>query len=563
MLQSLNIFSNSLKDIQIAELLTAFVRPTTTFDGGGGGGQDQSSFGGYSSASSSITGAGDNTNSHHPHQHHQRRNNTNKEDITWKMKQGRTLVMNNYFESNHFNQSVTSLSIGRNELGPLASDVLTRMMKQNVTLTTLSLDGVTKTTPVLFKGIIEAIRLYNPYLQSLNLDHWTNLSVKSCEYVAKLLRCPVKAHQQFINIHTLSLQKCSLTFLHLKLMRKFLALSHGLKSLDLSFNPITDQGADYLADILMGKEMGDEEKEELEQQKREKEELKKKNRRASMVEGEESLEIIDEEERAEREAARHRSVLPPIVEIINESGGPPIIYLSLSSCELTVKGITTITRALHTNNNKENIQRTVKELNFSFNNISSDCLLFMVELSHFSCEELNLSSTRLQTKGTKYLFQILTPSIYQIKANNMSPPVKTAGVLRDSLCVLSLSENEISDSVGKPFCEFLSGNQKLRMLDLSFNKLSDANKELYQQAIKVTSSSSELKKLEELFIRLEGNPCDPLILDAPGATRCKTRFAEGIFPNRFNSNNGGYDHVDFYSRATFSVRKEIHGLVVG
>jgi hypothetical protein len=537
MLQSLNVFNNQLSDRLMGELLSAFITPTSQF------GKDPADDFDFTESIESST-----STVNQPPKKRRSRSSYSKKPTQ------KQLVVNGYFETTHYNQSVTNLSIGRNELGPVASEVLVRVMKQNVVLTHLSIDGVMKMTPIFFKNIVEAIRLYNSYLLSLSLEYLP-LSVKSCEYVAKLLRKPTNK-LQMINIHTLNLQKCSITFLHLKFMRKFLSLSRSLRVLNLSFNTIGDEGAVFLSDILLGREIID----EFPKKKKKKQEEEEEPAEDDDEEDDEE-EVVDENgnrKKKEKKKKKNKNEPPPpeMPAPINPANSPPITSLDLSCCQLTEKGCRLIIQALTTQ------QRLFQKLDLSLNPITSKCFELMTELSALPVTELNLNSTRLQTKGCKYLFQLLTPSIESISptiSSNQSQPISST--LRIHLRQLHLSNNELSDSIGMTLAQCLVENTRLNELDLSFNKLTDANKSLFQQAVAIPSTASIDQKLEDLFIRMEGNPCDALIFDAPGMSRCKTKFNQGIYANRFNSNNNGYDHVDAQSRTTFLARKAIKEII--
>jgi len=541
---TLNLFNNQLSDVFLAEILAAFITPTSQFSSD------------LASTSASFTSS--------------RKKGGSRGSVSGNEKR---IIMNNYFETSFFNQSVTDLNIGRNTLAAASSEVLERVIKQNVVLTSLNLEGCFKLAPKTFKRITEAIRLYNPHITRLCCDALP-LSVKSCEYLGK-----IQGKSKVTRVRVLSMSRCNLTSLHVKHLSKFLALSTSVERLDLSANPLTDEAVPSIVDILLG-QVG----------VKEATQAPPPPSKEEKAEVEEEVDVEEEEEEGEGSVKGgaeggsggvEKSSVVSDFSVNTESlfsflsssyvshPTPPLTQLDLSSCSLSAKGCTDIITAI------AQLPRALYEINLSFNSFKgSDVTDFFLAISTVSVTRINLASCHLQSKGGMLLFKVLTPSCQSLRVP-LPQPIEGAGEtntekkkkvmvekpispkLRDSLKYLNITENHVSDSVGPSLAKCITENLVIEEIDLSFNQLTEKHYELYQEAIKVTSSSSALRKLESLTITLTGNPCNPLMFDAPGMSRGKMRFTEGTSPNRFNSIGNGYDHIDAAAREAFYIRKEL------
>jgi hypothetical protein len=683
----LNLFNNNIKDEILATLLTALITPTSQFERHGDG---YSQYGG---------GAGGGSVSPEPSLTFSKRGKGQgviKPQHYSPSASHTSSAAHSYLDILYYNQSLTSLSIGCNEIGDKSCEILERVIKQNTTLSYLSLDGAKGMKPKGLKKITEAIRLYNCYLLSFSLNsiRSPSLSVRSLEYLGK---CQGKS--KISQIRYCYLSKCQLTSLHIKYFMKFLKSSKSLQTLDLSCNSINDEGAIYVADILMGydrTEMMSMINGETARKKKVSEEEEKKRKKERLDDG--FYDDDEEEEEDEREGHADARVGEKTVETLTPllpsfsmplialpASGPPIISLDLTTCSMTINGCLELLKAMKATN------RVFHDLNLSFNELaerSSSSLSpskkekekfkaiyeeFFQVLSFLHIHKLILSSCSLKTKGIKYLLLLLIPSFLsrltvstpidipsvtissadsdagKEKKKEPRPPGQLVNALKaaeeerlislktlkqpvnvfldaaaaaapssvseekkvveapfsnesktvaeelsvpivlekkedengdnnevtstemipslysthflSSLKSLNLSHNSLSDSITSTLCSLLQENMILQSLDLSFNNLTDASSSAYQEAMKVTSSHPALKKVEELSIDITGNPCNSLLFAAPGMSRSKIRFVQGLYPNRFNSNNAGYDHIDQRARKDFMIRKEIKELV--
>ena len=98
----------------------------------------------------------------------------------------------------------------------------------------------------------------------------------------------------------------------------------------------------------------------------------------------------------------------------------------------------------------------------------------------------------------------------------------------ESIRVLSLSGNAIGNPVGMDLRWLLERNMHLSLLDLGFNKITDAIKEDVIPALTVQSSSDDSKKARDLHINMVGNLCDQSIFETPNLTRSKVTFAYAL-----------------------------------
>lgn len=183
--------------------------------------------------------------------------------------------------------------------------------------------------------------------------------------------------------------------------------------------------------------------------------------------------------------------------------GPPLKYLDISTCGVTIAGAIPLLRALSS-------VSTMMFVDISDNNLHGTIpqmkeLMSCIPTS--SLQFINFSRCHLGVHGSIALF--------------------TAIINNNILKSLLLAENEIKDSVDEPLSEYLRVNTSLEVLDLGYNCLTSAGLKRSKLALRVESTSSMERKLKELHINLVGNPCGPYELEYPGMARSKNLLRYG------------------------------------
>jgi Ran GTPase-activating protein (RanGAP) involved in mRNA processing and transport len=143
------------------------------------------------------------------------------------------------------NYSITSLNLGLNDMRVNAVEGLVNMIKNNAVLRTLNIDLSPHITPLQYKAITSAIRLYNSVLEEVSFSE-NPLSVKSVEYISRIF------DSKETNIHKMVLTNCSMKHLHMTAFAQYVLSAKHLTFLDLSGNPIGDKGAAALLKMLAG-----------------------------------------------------------------------------------------------------------------------------------------------------------------------------------------------------------------------------------------------------------------------------------------------------------------------
>lgn len=136
--------------------------------------------------------------------------------------------------------------MGLNEPGENAVEALVNMIKHNAVLRTLVLDLSPRITPLHYKELSIAIRLYNGVLEEISLAE-NALSVKAVEYIARIF------DSKEVAVNKLILTNCSLKHPHMTSLMKYILSAQRLTYLDLSGNPIGDKGAAIIIEMLSGK----------------------------------------------------------------------------------------------------------------------------------------------------------------------------------------------------------------------------------------------------------------------------------------------------------------------
>jgi Ran GTPase-activating protein (RanGAP) involved in mRNA processing and transport len=214
---------------------------------------------------------------------------------------------------------------------------------------------------------------------------------------------------------------------------------------------------------------------------------------------------------------------------------PPFKALDFSSCGLKPEGCAKLLQAVAT-------RRELVKLDLTSNVIGPDNDVALSALARCSLQEMRLASCGLGTKGASTLFASLARADTSIAQH---------------LRFCYLSGNEISDSCTEVLCDVLTKNMTLEALDLGFNLFTDRNKEIFKVALRVMSSSAEIRKVSDLSVNMVGNKCDPYMLETPGLSRAKSNFLFGVRPNEADPSNHGYNHISHASRGHFMARKEL------
>ena len=143
------------------------------------------------------------------------------------------------------NDSLTDLRLNDTGLGALAAGALENSLKTNATLTALHLDFNLGLTPKHLKKILSSIRAYNNCIQRLSFADM-RLSVNSAGQIFRVLGSPD------VPLSVLALPRSGLGPVHLSTVEHSLGKDCSLSSLDLSGNPIGDDGAPFIVAIMRG-----------------------------------------------------------------------------------------------------------------------------------------------------------------------------------------------------------------------------------------------------------------------------------------------------------------------
>lgn len=410
------------------------------------------------------------------------------------------------------NHSITELDIGRNTFGPLASKALTEMLKRNVIINNLKLDLCQGFTPLQLKKLCNSIRLYNSCLNILSCSG-IEFTVKTIEYIGRI------HDSKYTRISKFSLHHCNLKHLHMNALAKHLSYSQCLMYLDISGNPLGNKGACILAEIIhppppttMGGPMPP----------------SGGNAFANSV------------------SLSGNSGAPP--------NGPPLTHLDVSACQIQAEGTASIMTAVSK-------RPGIKYLDISNNIIGCDNQRFFNAFANATAlDEVHLAYCQLQTTGGCAIFNMLLPTVppppYGMNLNDdyVEPPKHLAWNVRS----INLAGNEISNACANPLVKLLLENTHLEVLDLGFNLITNDVKPILQEGIRITSTSSMERKVNELHVNLLGNPCDPYILEFPGMARAKVHFRQGMEANKSDSSLQGYSHLEHRAKGKFFVQKELY-----
>lgn len=372
-LVSLNLFDNSIRDDLLGDLLSCLVTSTHSFDA------------------------------------HTRKNEFGQEK-------------DNTITKILFNQSITTLNIGRNNILENATYYIKQVLKFNVVLTKLELDMAYGISPTSIKEICHAVKLYSRTIQEFTFNG-INLSVKSMEFIARI-------HDSVTSsVKVLNMSDCKLFYLHLKTLCPILSYSHTLLELDLSSNPIGDRGAIAIASFLRGIGFSDDHE---------------------IISYEESKNISKNRSKKSKNnpfngSKNYYSTKNSIVVNI-----PPLKRLDLNNCKLSPKGCAIIAyglrdrtynvaAAIEAKNNsndtvriydKQSVEYSIslnddtdisshyQRLDFvdlSYNNIGPNNSIFYYAISESQVEDLQLNYCNLKTQGAieilKYLKRNPGPSV--------------------------------------------------------------------------------------------------------------------------------------------------------
>ncbi|KAJ1437681.1 hypothetical protein B484DRAFT_228921 [Ochromonadaceae sp. CCMP2298] len=221
----------------------------------------------------------------------------------------------------------------------------------------------------------------------------------------------------------------------------------------------------------------------------------------------------------------------------DESKGPPLHTLDFSGCSFGSAGCAELLEAVAT-------RKLLPRLDLSSNGFGAENSAGVKALLQCRVTDLRLHCCGLRSGTASAIFTALAQQ-------------GTQCLLASSVRSLGLSGNEISDSAAEALCLLLMHNRVLELLDLGFNELTDQKQPLFLQATRITSTSADFKKVLGLTVSLQGNKCDPYMLDTPGMSRAKANLLFGLRPGETDAAHRGFSHVTSYSRAHFLARKQL------
>lgn len=231
-------------------------------------------------------------------------------------------------------------------------------------------------------------------------------------------------------------------------------------------------------------------------------------------------------------------------QIDRESGRhlPPLQHLDLSASGLTLKGALQLVKTVGGRSCVKHLDLSNNDLSPSTNTSSDqDMQAFAEGLQMSALHTINLNCCRLGTKFTQYILLALKSTDERLCGFHLRK--------------LLLSENDIHDSIDQSLYQFLSDNTQIQLLDIGFNKLTEAGLEVSKKAILVTSTSADAKKLHELHVNLLGNPCEKsFLLDYPGMARSKVTLRLG-----HETRHDAMEHIQTELRDHYIDRRNISG----
>ena len=385
-----------------------------------------------------------------------------------------------------YNRSITNLNICSVGMSGDGTDRLALMLSGNPVIFRINMDsngdlyGKLPAKPL--KNVFRAIKTLNRTLTILSLADIILLP-NHFELILGILEDGDSP------LNDLCLAGCGLTALHMSKMDGALAASKLLKRLDISRNPIGLKGAEHLVEEF-DTSVGDEHKHHHHGHGHQHEHAK-------------GIEVAyhygnddDDEEAIELYRKSHHAL--------------PLEYLDVSTCHLGSEGVLTLLKGLKT-------KEKVKYLDISENDMFDSSTQVAKALNDLKLREIHLNQCKLGTMGSKKILDALAVS--EIEPLNVNPGYH--------IRVLSLSGNEISNSIGPTLDHFLKHNMRIAILDLGFNNITnDIINTMPEKGLPtILSSSSEDMKLRSLHINLQGNQCSQSLFETPGLARSKITFA--------------------------------------
>ena len=144
-----------------------------------------------------------------------------------------------------YNRTITNLDVGATELGHEAGAALINVFRDNMTLTSLSLDFNVEFGAKDMKHVFNSLRAYNKTLERLSLAN-TPISSKSMGYLARVFE------NVDLPLKRLDLSFCTLASTHVGYLSKSIHHARFLTHLVLNSNDLGDVGAEYLAKAIEG-----------------------------------------------------------------------------------------------------------------------------------------------------------------------------------------------------------------------------------------------------------------------------------------------------------------------
>jgi hypothetical protein len=397
-----------------------------------------------------------------------------------------------------FNGSITDLNIAGTGMAELSTEMLVTILRSNESLAVLNLDMNPYIPKPLLKSLGTILRVNNSCLEMLSFCDGDH-TVKSFGYMMKVLEGNAP-------IRKLSYARCSLGVSHISAVAKYVPKSHHLRHLDLSGNNFGDTGAQYVAAGVQ---------------------VTVNSRSAQEQSEDDGL-------------LRICALLGPLESnALLYATFAPLKSLDVSSCGIGAKGSKYIFMAC-------SFHPTLTFLDLSDNILGAS--LEDVTDSLIKCRliKLNLNRCDLRTTGARNIFKLLKDTSEQC--------------LGRYLTSLSISGNNIGDSINLSLIDLLQHNLKIQFIDLGFNEISGLHMDSLREAILVPSRASIDKQILPLHINMIGNPCPDYMLETPWFARAKQTILFGLRKGSERPRNDdgtlriAYDEVTTAARDQYVTR---------
>jgi hypothetical protein len=365
------------------------------------------------------------------------------------------------------NVSLTEINISNNRLGKSSFDIIAGIAKSNPAVSIIKLDYCTHPSSKDMQLLFFNLKNFNRVLTHLSMNHM-KLTIENLVDIFSVFDgdCPIS---------NLSLIDCGISQSHMARAAGLLYKSKTLRYLSISHNRFGDEGLFHLSKAI------------------------RTVAESPMLLGFSKTVLNMHAREVEREVGQFQ--------------GLNLISLDVSCTGISADGAFELLDALALNH-------TIQDIDLSDNELGTECMakLAPVILRCVELLRLRLNRCNLQARGAGILLKTLTDFGLSLDSNSID---------NKGIRTLQLSGNFIKDSFARSLQPFLEVYNLIQVLDLSCNELTDQSLSDVRSALIVTSSSSPLRRLNELNIVLTGNPCDPCILDFPNMSRAKANIFFG------------------------------------